>query len=353
MIYDKIPISYNTKTQSSLLGFKATISFPLGSVRDFDIEIIVDQILLGKIPRFSEDAMGKLNLEFDSCSESGGVDKCGFFIQYESMICSYLGQYGAGKTINTFSLLPNEKTTISVRTYRDSVSSINNASNFIDSINQASVNSFEKSLQKQNGKQKDQSENGGFSFTSTKEEGSGLLAAIFANRSSSSTMSLSSTQQGMQSEIKSVVSNAVSSNVNESNYHRDIPVNTTTSNTVSSGEETTIVRELENVNQSRTLNFVFRELLQEYITIHWLKNIKFGFYNDKTQEVQRVFSHNLFDLLNTLIKPEHVNEVFGMLMGPVRMVMNYDENFINFFEPQQFLPTPIQMYVVVLSSLAR
>ena len=36
---------------------------------------------------------------------------------------------------------------------------------------------------------------------------------------------------------------------------------------------------MPNPNQSRVLNFVFRQLLQEYVTIMYLSNVKIGFSN--------------------------------------------------------------------------
>ena len=43
-------------------------------------------------------------------------------------VCAYLGDYGAGKTVRTFSLLPGERTTISVKSYRDKTSSYTKSS---------------------------------------------------------------------------------------------------------------------------------------------------------------------------------------------------------------------------------
>lgn len=49
-----------------------------------------------------------------------------FAIVEEYTTCSYLGDYGAGRTIKTFSLLPGEKTTITVRTYKEKTTTKSN-----------------------------------------------------------------------------------------------------------------------------------------------------------------------------------------------------------------------------------
>src|SRR5690606_9649896 len=56
---------------------------------------------------------------------------------------SYLGDYGAGKTLNTFSLLPGEKTTISVKTYKDITTTASRSENIIDSFSKESEDEME------------------------------------------------------------------------------------------------------------------------------------------------------------------------------------------------------------------
>src|SRR5207249_11419715 len=61
-------------------------------------------------------------------------------------LSSYLGQYGAGRTINTFSLLPGEKTKISVKTYTKTDENAKSASSILDSVSDESTKDFENSL---------------------------------------------------------------------------------------------------------------------------------------------------------------------------------------------------------------
>ena len=51
-------------------------------------------------------------------------------------LSSFLGVYGAGKTIKTFSLFPGEKTKISVKTYAKRETDAKDASSILDSFTQ-------------------------------------------------------------------------------------------------------------------------------------------------------------------------------------------------------------------------
>ena len=58
-------------------------------------------------------------------------------------MCSYLGDYGAGKTIKTFSLLPGERTTITIRDYVHNELVSEKAENILDSFSVASTSSLQ------------------------------------------------------------------------------------------------------------------------------------------------------------------------------------------------------------------
>ena len=60
---------------------------------------------------------------------------------------------------------------------------------------------------------------------------------------------------------------------------------------------------MTNPNQSRVLNFVFRQLLQEYVTIMYLSNVKIGFSNGHPESQVIVPIEKLDELLETYVKP--------------------------------------------------
>ena len=55
--------------------------------------------------------------------------------------------------------------------------------------------------------------------------------------------------------------------------------------TVSEGEEKSVVRVLKNINLSRVLNFVVRQLLQKYVTITYLHSVRVVFSNGYSESI--------------------------------------------------------------------
>ncbi len=72
---------------------------------------------------------------------------------------------------------------------------------------------------------------------------------------------------------------AITKHVSRADTLRQIDVNTESISTSVSEDEETIKRYLENYNKSRVLNFVFRQLLQEYFTITYLDKVTFSYTN--------------------------------------------------------------------------
>ncbi|MBL4709923.1 MAG: hypothetical protein JKY48_15935 [Flavobacteriales bacterium] len=62
-------------------------------------------------------------------------------------MCSFLGDYGAGRTVKTFSLLPGERTNISIRTYEHREESRTVAQNVMDSYSAESAQDLQSSIE--------------------------------------------------------------------------------------------------------------------------------------------------------------------------------------------------------------
>lgn len=256
--------------------------------------------------------------------------------------CSYLGDYGAGRTIKTFSLLPGEKTTISVRTYKDISSTKSHSENVLDSFSESSTNELEKYLEEETGLSS--STNIGSSSASSQTKGGNVGGSAGVNlfgiikfgakggyqsgSSTSNTISVSSTRS---SNVRAVNS-ALDKHISNSNSNRQIDINTTTTETTTEGEETTTVRELQNINKSRTLNFVFRQLLQQYVTITHLSNIKIAFCNGYEESLRVVDLEELDKLLEDTIQDKHIEEVRNTILKPYCTVFNYNDQPVQFIE---------------------
>jgi hypothetical protein len=63
---------------------------------------------------------------------------------------NHLGDYGAGRTVQTFSLLPGEKTRISIKSYKSSTETLTETSSIFDSYSTTAEDTFESSVQAEN-----------------------------------------------------------------------------------------------------------------------------------------------------------------------------------------------------------
>ena len=300
-----------------------------------------------------------------------------FVVIEEYRTCSYLGDYGAGRTVRTFSLLPGERTTISVRTYKDRTSTKQFSQNVIDSYSETSASELEKLMGEEKGiitgsssssygessssNWSESSSWGQETVNSTEQDGWGfngsmsINAGIFGfnfgggkNHSSSETTSSTSgfsmgqgsgnsstdgySSTGMRQDNVNTIARSMDKHVNISNAYRQVDVNTSTVDSVTEGYEEVTVRELVNYNKSRVLNFVFRQLLQEYITVTYLASIRIGFCNGYPETIRVVNLENLENMLIDLVQPANIDDVRRTLLRPYCAVLNYQDEVKQFVE---------------------
>lgn len=255
------------KTDNEEHQVKKAISTP-----DLDI---VERIKEGLMPVVTQRFSGLKELKYQAKPLKA---KPTITIVLHLKMCSFLGDYGAGKTLKTFSLLPGEKTSIRMRSYQYQETIREATQNILDSYSESSAEDLQDSLE---------SENNSLSYDSSLDVdtesgswnaggGASLDLAIIkigggggGGGTSSSYDSLSSASLSQAS----VLSNVTSRHVSKSDALREIEINTSTESTSSSSQSNSVVRHLENINKSRVLNFVFRQLLQEFISLIYVHDV--------------------------------------------------------------------------------
>src|SRR5690606_34841948 len=90
--------------------------------------------------------------------------------------------------------------------------------------------------------------------------------------------------------------NAVSDHATESSASRNVEVNTSYTVQTTTNKQTSITREVRNVNTGRTLNLVFRQMLQEYLSVLHLVDLRVAYY-DPTPGSFRVVPLSSLDAL--------------------------------------------------------
>ena len=80
------------------------------------LDYIVAQVKAGKLPQIYQKLSGASALRF---LDVPATPRPELMLVQHLVVRSYLGNYGAGRVVKTFSLLPGERTTITVKSFRD------------------------------------------------------------------------------------------------------------------------------------------------------------------------------------------------------------------------------------------
>ena len=240
-------------------------------------------------------------------------------------LSSYLGSYGAGRVLKTFSLLPGEKTKISVKSYTRRTEDQKAASSILDSFTTESADDFENSMSAEQSDKRSESEN--FEYHAEAE-----ASASWGWGSAKVSGGVKGGTTSAREEFAKNVSNASQKHTAKASAKRDIQINTSTEVKEETGEETAIERVIENVNLSRTLNFIFRQMNQQFVSILHLADVRVAFFNGSPSSAREVPLPQLDDLLGDLIVPARRAEVRSALLDQVRTVRDHTGTAHTFIE---------------------
>jgi hypothetical protein len=249
-------------------------------------------------------------------------------------LSSFLGQYGAGRTIKTFSLLPGEKTKISIKTYSKTEQEAKQASSILDSVTNESTKDFETTLAREQSNKQGYQESFSYEINAKAEASWGFGSAEVSG-------GVKGGSSASREEFAKNVSNTTQKHASKASAKRDIQINTSYERKEQKGEETSIEREIENINLSRTLNFVFRQMNQEYITLLHLVDVRVAFWdgdpNPAVSMRKEVPLADLDTLLNSCIKEEKRNEVRQAIIDQLNTIIDYQGNFVTDFVEESVL----------------
>jgi hypothetical protein len=246
----------------------------------------------------------------------------------EYRLSSFLGAYGAGRVVKTFSLLPGEKTKISVKTYTRESSSRKESSSILDSFGTESGEDFENSiLEEQTSKE---------NFESTsKYRVSGEAQASWGFGSAKISAEISGGTNAAREDFAKNLVNATQKHTARASQKRDVQINTEYEVKTEKGVEESIERELQNINVSRTLNFVFRQMNQEYITVLHLVGVRIGYasYQDGSLFSYREVTLPALDsLLDEVIVATQKSNYKAAIETQLRNIFDHEGKLISLVE---------------------
>ncbi|MGI5291137.1 hypothetical protein ACQEVF_48580 [Nonomuraea polychroma] len=287
------------------------------ALADLDEKTVVTQLMAGNRLTVFRDASGRHTHRFIPAPRKGAPAL--MLVEYYRL-SSFPARYGAGRTIKTFSLLPGERTKIRVKSYRRSEKTLSQASSILDSTNDEVESEFERSVQAEQATQDNTSRS--FEYhAEARAEVSARWGLAKVNASVSGGVKGSS--NASREELAKNVSSAVAQNAARASSRRDVTVDTTMEAKEEQTEETAITRTLENVNVSRTLNFVFRQMNQEFVSLLHLVDVRVAFFNGFTESRHEVPLAELNQLLDVYIVEDRRAEVLGTIVGELRSITDH------------------------------
>lgn len=324
--FENAPLLRNFDAIKNVTEGETTTQF----IGELDKDTIANQIVRKKRPQMYRNIFGKTKVRF--IPEPTAAEPK-LLIAFHYKMESFLGDYGAGRTLKTFSLLPGEKTTISVRNYTHIEEVKKRAESVLDSFSESSASELQSMV--------DTEVTSGFS-TATQQTN-----AFDANANASASVNLgivkigggggggvsgSTTVNSSMEQQVSVLTSSTDTQVSKADSLREIEVNTETTSTQISETETNTVRELQNINLSRVLNFVFRQLLQEFVTITYLDDVSLVYTNGYPESTQRAKISDIDNFLSDILESEQVVVVKNQIFQNLCSIYDYEGTKTAFIE---------------------
>lgn len=226
-------------------------------------------------------------------------------------LTNYPGDYGLGKVIKTFSLLPGEETEISIKTWKKSITSTKEASSVLDSYTDEKADEFENNIQNESSQTSKIAQSSTLSANASSKStwGASASASYFGIGGSVSAGGEREQSLGVETSISSSreafaknVMNSTAKHSQKASAKREINIETSYERTEEQGEEMAIVRKIENLNVSRALNFTFRQMNQEFHSLLHLFDLRLAFFNGYPGSMKEYQLHEIDDFIRDNIE---------------------------------------------------
>lgn len=296
-----------------------TPPLPGAAISSAALDDIVMKVKNGERVIVDENVNGDKNV---TTVDVPSVPEPGIYLIETLKLTSFLGDYGAGRVIKTFSLLPGEVSKISIKSFRQRESTYKKSSSILDSVTTESADDFQKSLQQEQSDQK--------KFQQSKEYYADISAkASWGWGSAKAKAGIKGSSNASREEAVKNISNATENHSLKASAKREVQVNTNSEITEKEGEESSIERQIENINLSRTLNFVFRQMNQEFVTFIHLVDIRVAYFDGRRESRIEVPLSSLDQLLADVVMPSKQTEVKDVILEQVKAIRDHSGNLIN------------------------
>ncbi|WP_267640684.1 hypothetical protein [Haloarchaeobius amylolyticus] len=239
-----------------------------------------------------------------------------FAIVERYRISNFLGNYGAGRTLKTFSLFPGEETTITLKTYRNEKRSRQEAASIFESSSREAAYEFERELQTETTSSVKETKKRNWKAGGKAELNLGIFKVGGGGGGGGSSTAV------REHTARSVAS-ASSRHAAKASAKREVEVNSEAKESVETGEERLIERKIENINVSRTLNLVFRQLNQQYLTLFHLTDVRIAFSNGFPGSYREAPLYELDQLVDDVVTDDDQAAVKQGILEELSRIYDY------------------------------
>ena len=311
----------NAHVRSGKLRFKENSDLELETglpvseeLRSLDVEEIVNTKKAGRELGFYSSMYGTIrHRQIKRTTEV----KPAFLLVETYRLASYLGSYGAGRVIQTFSLLPGERTTISIRTFRKTEEERKQASSILDSFTEESATDFERTIENEQSDKEAYEKSFEYHSEAEAQASWGWGEARVKGGVKGGTNSA-------REEFAKNTTSATDKHAQKASAKREVEVDTSYEARDVQEEEKSTEREIENINRSRTLNSVFRQMNQEFVTIASLVDVRVAFFNGFAESRDEVTLPELDSLLETYVRAEDRDRVRADIHASLGSILDYE-----------------------------
>jgi hypothetical protein len=127
-------------------------------------------------------------------------------------------------------------------------------------------------------------------------------------------------------EFARQVDDTTKEHTNEASASREMSVTSSSEVSEQTEDETVTERLIKNVNMRRTLNFVFRELNQEFITKTHLREVRLAYSDGMPGSYREVAISGMRGLLADVLAPEVIKDVSSAILDLIAITFDAGDN---------------------------
>lgn len=216
-------------------------------------------------PGFESSALGALRLI--SSEKLVSLNQPEIVVDALMSVATYGCGLGKGNVIKTHSLFPGEKAVLTIESYSKEASSYALTSSVLDSTSRNAEDALQREVSISSSWNKESTRVNSFSV--------GIEAkASWGWGSGGASTSSSGSATDVSRNAVANVEKAVRNQASKVSNNRSVKIDTTSTSTTETTQRESLVRTIENINVSRPLNFVFRQLVQDVVSLYTVKDIR-------------------------------------------------------------------------------